>query len=969
MAAWINLGDALHGLGRRDEACTSYERAISLRPNDPGPLIALGTLRMEMGLPAEAVVCFERVLRLRPDSAAACNNLGLALLDQGRYEEAALSFRQARYLRSDLTEVHANLRLALLMRDVDRPAADATDVPAKRRRQPPGDPTPPLAIVWEGELLELFSLARVNQQLCLRLIERGHHLSLLPLVFPLRMRVPALPSQSRLIERIRKPLAGPADVHVRHHFPPNLTPPPTGRWVLYQPWKFGSPPRDWVRAMNETVDEVWVPSRFVRDCYIQAGVPAERVHVIPYAPDPEVFHPEALPRTPRTRKRFKFLYVGGTIYRKGADILLEAYARAFQAADDVCLVIKDLGAGNFYRGQTAERLIAQYQARIGGAEIEYLDGPLTEAELAGLYTACDCLVQPYRGECFGMPIAEAMASGLPVVVTNYGAALDFCDEDNAYLIPAELRYYPDKLLERQETVDYPWLAEPDVEALAVILRSVVGDGEGRRRRGAAGRRRILQGLTVERAAAAAEARLRALVNQPIRRFALSPSPPAVERKERTTGCCVNIHGHRMQLHELDRDHYISGSLACGIPYEPVETEALLNLIESGDVVLDVGANIGYYTLLFARKVGSAGKVFAFEPDPDNFQLLCRNVEANGYSNVVLVNKAVSDHSGPARLVRCDQQRAAHHLWSHEGAASAVEVESVALDDFFADYEGPIHLIKMDIEGAEAMVLAGMQTLLRRCGPIRLATEFWPVGLRLAGSSAGHYLNQLARLGFHLQHIDERRGEVVTVTTEQLLRMCPEEPTEYTNLLCLRDMALVESNRPDEGEVPAILDVEAPALAARFAHFGAFTQAEQLYRQILRQQPDNADAWFRFGNVCHALGRHEEAIHGYRQTLHLQPEHVGALNKLSAVLIEQGRFEETAAGCREALRLQPDSAESHNHLGRVLLQRGQRRRRRPTSDGPCNCSRIALWPGSISATRCAAWIGRTRLAQASNGRRD
>src|SRR5205807_2322113 len=182
------------------------------------------------------------------------------------------------------------------------------------------------------------------------------------------------------------------------------------------------------------------------------------------------FHP-GIPAYPlRTRKGFKFLFVGGTIQRKGIDILLDAYAQTFSREDDVCLVIKDMGVGAFYKGQTAEATIAALQACAEAPEIEYINESLRDEELAGLYTACDCLVHPYRGEGFGLPIAEAMASGLPVMVTGFGAALDFCNDDNAFLIPASILRFPEKRLGDLETVDYPFLAEPDRAALQSLMR-------------------------------------------------------------------------------------------------------------------------------------------------------------------------------------------------------------------------------------------------------------------------------------------------------------------------------------------------------------------------------------------------------------------------------------------------------------------------------------------------------------------
>ena len=158
---------------------------------------------------------------------------------------------------------------------------------------------------------------------------------------------------------------------------------------------------------------------------------------------------------------FRFLFVGGTIYRKGIDLLLAAYRLAFDASDDVCLVIKDVGADTVYKGQTHRARIRALQTRGRGPAIVYLDGTLPDSEVAGLYRACDVLVHPYRGEGFGLPILEAMACGIPAIVTNGGACLDFCDDDNSVLVPARRRYLPQALLRPLETVQRPWVWEID----------------------------------------------------------------------------------------------------------------------------------------------------------------------------------------------------------------------------------------------------------------------------------------------------------------------------------------------------------------------------------------------------------------------------------------------------------------------------------------------------------------------------
>ena len=151
--------------------------------------------------------------------------------------------------------------------------------------------------------------------------------------------------------------------------------------------------------------------------------------------------------------------------------------------------------------------------------------------MAGLYTACDCLVHPYRGEGFGLPIAEAMACGLPVIVTGMGAALDFCDENNAYLIPAKKACLPEKRMGDLETVDFPWYAEPDMEALATHLRHVFVHPDEARAKGQRGRERILAGFTWDHAALAAEGRLREFRARPVRRYVQARSASEEHKPE------------------------------------------------------------------------------------------------------------------------------------------------------------------------------------------------------------------------------------------------------------------------------------------------------------------------------------------------------------------------------------------------------------------------------------------------------
>jgi glycosyltransferase involved in cell wall biosynthesis len=370
----------------------------------------------------------------------------------------------------------------------------------------------PIRVAWEGDFEGLNSLALVNRAFCRELLDRGHDLGLLARPRAREATSERLPVAARLQARMgRSPEGGPAQVHVRHSWPPRLEPPPHGRWVLMQPWDFGSLPRSW-RPMLDRVDEVWAYSRSVRDAYLEAGVPAERVAVVPLGVDPAVFHPGLaafpLPAGPSVR----FLFVGGTIFRKGIDVLLAAYARAFRPSDEVGLVIKDMGAKSFYRGQTAEARVGELRDR--GYPVEYIDGALTETELAALYAACDALVHPFRGEGFALPVVEAMACGLPAIITAGGPVLDYATAETAYLIPARRAEFAECRVGELETIGRPWLFEPDPEALVELLRRVADDPTAARRKGAAASTWIHEHFTWARAAETAEARLHQLAEGP-----------------------------------------------------------------------------------------------------------------------------------------------------------------------------------------------------------------------------------------------------------------------------------------------------------------------------------------------------------------------------------------------------------------------------------------------------------------------
>jgi glycosyltransferase involved in cell wall biosynthesis/tetratricopeptide (TPR) repeat protein len=383
------------------------------------------------------------------------------------------------------------------------PPSSASPVLHGELRKPKANPVPrdpvapvsfverlgrPLRVRWEGDFALRSSLALVNREFCLELLAGGDvELSLAEQTTPWhRLTESDDPRFAALLPLRNGALSGPPDVTIRHHFPPSWSRPEHGKLVVIQPWEYGHLPQDWVPRAG-AVDEVWAYSRFVREVYARSGVPAEKVRVVPLGFRPEVFQPEGPHYPLRTEKWTRFLFVGGALDRKGADLLLQAYLRAFRREDDVCLVMKDMGTRTFYQGQTFADAYRQVQADPRAPEVHYLDDDLSDLELAALYRSCTAVVLPYRGEGFGLSPLEGMACGLPVIVTAGGPTDDYVSDETGLRVPQRRRCTGDRKVGPFSCTGDPWQLEPDLDALTDALRWVHDHPEEARQRGLAGR--------------------------------------------------------------------------------------------------------------------------------------------------------------------------------------------------------------------------------------------------------------------------------------------------------------------------------------------------------------------------------------------------------------------------------------------------------------------------------------------------
>jgi FkbM family methyltransferase len=203
-------------------------------------------------------------------------------------------------------------------------------------------------------------------------------------------------------------------------------------------------------------------------------------------------------------------------------------------------------------------------------------------------------------------------------------------------------------------------------------------------------------------------------------------------------------------------------------WEPGLTALVRKRLRPGGTFVDVGANVGYYTLLAAKLVGPSGRVIAFEPVPAVFELMRRGVEANGFrQGIYLEQKALSNKRGTLELYLSDTNRGDNSIVPTPGV-SHLNVPALTLDEYLGTGH-PVDFIKMDIEGGEGFALEGMQQTLRSNPGIDLAMEFSPWSLERAGYSPKHLLDVLADDGFVAHIINEDSGALSRVSSEALLQ--------------------------------------------------------------------------------------------------------------------------------------------------------------------------------------------------------
>jgi len=221
-------------------------------------------------------------------------------------------------------------------------------------------------------------------------------------------------------------------------------------------------------------------------------------------------------------------------------------------------------------------------------------------------------------------------------------------------------------------------------------------------------------------------------------------------------------------------------------YEPQVTKTMKEIIKLGDWVIDIGANIGYYTLLLAKLVGPKGKVISFEPDPTSFKILKKNIKANNFKNIVPENKAIADKNREINFYISKKDTRFHQIFDNPDNKKILRIRAITLDQYLKKFSGRIDFVKIDIEGAEPLALQGMEKTIKKNRNIKIITEYAPNHLKLSGYDGGKYLKNLADLNFKFYDLDQIKEKNIYLSKKKILAKYPDNNSSWTNLLCLKN---------------------------------------------------------------------------------------------------------------------------------------------------------------------------------------
>ena len=224
-----------------------------------------------------------------------------------------------------------------------------------------------------------------------------------------------------------------------------------------------------------------------------------------------------------------------------------------------------------------------------------------------------------------------------------------------------------------------------------------------------------------------------------------------------------------------KDKFVSRQIREQGIWEPYEMSLVLRLLHPGSVFVDVGANLGHFSVVAAALVGDSGKVVAFEPDPANFKLLCASSDMNQFgSRIQAVQAGLSDYASDGLLYLSQDNMGDHQIYAGEGDRESLPIELLNGADFLAPLIPQLDLLKVDTQGSEYQVMTGLMPLLKKqAKTLRIIIELTPFSLRESGASGRLLIELMASLELPFWIIDHIEHELVKTTAPELAKWCDD----------------------------------------------------------------------------------------------------------------------------------------------------------------------------------------------------
>jgi len=250
------------------------------------------------------------------------------------------------------------------------------------------------------------------------------------------------------------------------------------------------------------------------------------------------------------------------------------------------------------------------------------------------------------------------------------------------------------------------------------------------------------------------------------------TPPADEN-EAIVLAVPGLHNTaRLYVHG-PRDKFVSQTLRDTRQWEPYETSLVLDILQPGYVFVDVGANLGYFTVVAGHALGDAGQVIAIEPDPANYALLQANIELNGLTERCIAHEVgLSDSNCSGNLYMSADNLGDHQIYAAEANRASLPISLCHGGDFLRPGVDRIDLLKIDTQGSEFAVMTGLMPLLKELpGVPQILVELTPYSLREARSSGRALILLLKELNQRFWIVDHVEHQLVESSAEELAAWC------------------------------------------------------------------------------------------------------------------------------------------------------------------------------------------------------